>query len=127
MPMIDAKKDTGHFVRALIQLPPGKTVLAYGSMISWKDYMTLWAKILKLPGGFYKQITVDDFDKMAPGGLGREVGEGWMAQSELGYSGGDPTVLHPKDVSALIRNGLCNVAKLIFYDVAWCRNVNDYY
>ena len=99
--MIDTKKDTGHFVRALIQLPPGKNLLAYGSMISWKDYTTLWAKILELPGGYYKQLTIDDFDKMVPGGLGREIGEGWMAQGELGYDGGDPSVVHPKDVSIL--------------------------
>ncbi len=99
MPMIDTKKDTGQFVRALVQLPPGKNLLAYGSMISWKDYMALWARILKLPGGFYKQLTIEDVDKMAPGGFGREVAEGWVAQGELGYDGGDPTVLHPKDVS----------------------------
>ena len=98
-PMIDTRKDTGHFVRALIQLPPGKNLLAYGSMISWKDYMTLWAKTLKLPGGHYKQLTIAEMEQIAPGGLGREVGEGWMAQGEFGYDGGDPTVIHPGDVS----------------------------
>ena len=98
-PMIDTRKDTGHFVRALIQLPPGKNLLAYGSMISWKDYMTLWAKTLKLPGGRYKQLTIAEMEQIAPGGLGREVGEGWMAQGEFGYDGGDPTVVHPGDVS----------------------------
>ena len=102
MPMIDTKKDTGKFVRALVQLPPGKNLLAYGSMISWKDYMSLWAKILKLPGGSYKQLTVEDVDRIASGGLGREIAEGWVAQSKLGYDGGDPSVVHPKDVSIKI-------------------------
>lgn len=87
IPMIDTRKDTGYFVRALVQLPPGKNVLAYGSMISWKNYMTLWAKILKLPGGFYKQLSIEDVDKIAPGGLGREVAEGWASQGEFGYDG----------------------------------------
>lgn len=62
--MPDTRRDTGHFARALVQLPPGKNVLAHGTMISWKDCMALWAKILKVPGGYYKQV---EFDKIAPG------------------------------------------------------------
>lgn len=99
MPMIDTRKDTGYFVRALVQLPPGKNVLAYGSMISWKDYMTLWGKTLGLPGASYKQLTIEAVDQMLPGGLGREIAEGWAAQGEFGYDGGDPSVVHAKDVS----------------------------
>lgn len=102
MPMIDTRRDTGYFVRALVQTLPGKNLLAYGSMISWKDYMTLWAEILKLSGGYYKQLTIDDFDKIAPGGLGREVAEGWAYQGEFGYDGGDPSIVHPKDVSTSV-------------------------
>ena len=103
MPMIDTRRDTGHFVRALDQVPPGKNVLAYGSMISWKDYMTLWAKILRLPGGCYKQVTIDTIDWIAPGGLGREVAEGWAFRGEFGYDGGDPSIVHGKDVSTEVR------------------------
>ncbi len=99
--MIDTRRDTGSFVRALVQLSPGMNVLAYGSMISWKDYMAVWAKILKLPGGSYKQVTIDVFDKLAPGGLGREIAEGWAYQGEFGYDGGDPSVVHAKDVSTI--------------------------
>ena len=99
MPMIETRRDTGYFVRALVQCPPGKNVLAYGSLISWKDYMTLWAQTLKLPGGYYKQITIDEFDKLAPGGLGREVAEGIEYHGKFGYDGGDPSIVHAKDVS----------------------------
>ena len=102
--MIDARKDTGSFVRALVQTSPGKNVLAYGSMISWKEYMALWAKTLKVPGGYYKQLTVDEARKIAPGDLGREAAEGWAYQGEFGYDGGDPTIVHAKDVS---RNAQC--------------------
>lgn len=99
MPMIDTRRDTGYFVRALVQSPPGKNVLAYGSLISWKDYMTLWAQILEVPGGHYRQVPVELFDSRVPGGLGREVGEGGAYQGEFGYDGGDPSIIHPKDVS----------------------------
>ena len=99
MPMIDTRRDTGPFVRALVQTSPGKNVLAYGSMISWKEYMALWAKILKLPGGYYKQVTMDQARKIALVDLGHEIAEGWAYQGEFGYDGGDPSVLHAKDVS----------------------------
>ena len=119
MPMIDTRKDTGNFVLALIKLSPGKNLLAYGTIISWKDYMTLWAKILNLPGGSYKQVTIDEVDKIAPGGLGREIGEGWAAQGEFGYDGGDPTVLHPKDVSIdFIEGSLSRVIRLTMVNLA---------
>ena len=61
--------------------------------------MALWANMLHLPGGVYKQLTIEDVEKFAPGGLGRELGEGWAFQGEYGYTGGDPTVIHAKDVS----------------------------
>lgn len=64
--------------------------------------MQLWAKTLGLKGGSYRQVGVDHFDKEAPGGLGREAAEGWAYQGEFGYDGGDPDVVHPKDVSFLI-------------------------
>ncbi|MCJ1450087.1 hypothetical protein MMC28_000416 [Mycoblastus sanguinarius] len=98
MPMINTRKDTGYFVRALVQVPPGKNLLAFGSMISWKNFMALWANMLHLPGGVYKQLTIEDVEKFAPGGLGRELGEGWAFQGEYGYTGGDPTVIHAKDL-----------------------------
>ena len=101
IPMIDTRKDTGYFVRALVQVPPGKNLLAFGSMISWKDYMALWAEVLQVPAA-YRQITIEDVDKIAPGGLGREVGEGWASQGEFGYDGGDPSVVHANDVSGFV-------------------------
>lgn len=97
--MIDTRRDTGQFVRALVQLPPGKNVLAYGSMITWKDYMNTWAKILKLRGGYYKPVTIDEIDKLVPGGFGCKVAEGWAYQEEFEYDGGDPSIVHAKDVS----------------------------
>ena len=100
MPMIDTRRDTGHFVRALVQVPPGKNLLAYGTMISWSAYMALWAKTLGLPGGSYRQLTIEEIIKLAGDpDLGREVAEGWLYQGEFWYDGGDPSIVHPKDVS----------------------------
>jgi len=99
MPMVVTRKDTGYFVRALVETAPGKKLLGVGSFISWRDYMKLWAKIQGVPEGRYREITVADMDKMAPGGGGREIAEAHAYMEEFGYDGGDPTVIRPEDVS----------------------------
>ena len=83
MPTIDTRRDTGYSVRDSVQSPHGKNVLAYGSMISCKDYMALWAPSLKPFGGYYKQITIDEFDRLAPGGLDRELVDGRAYQGGI--------------------------------------------
>ena len=70
-------------------------------MISWKDYIKLWCEIQGVPNGGYQEITVEDYDKAMPGGLGREVGEMYAYAGEFGYDGSDPSIIHPKDVSSL--------------------------
>ena len=97
-PIIDTTRDTGPFVKALVDLSAGKNVLAYGSMISWDSWMKLWCEINGVKGSF-KSMSLDDFDKSFPGGFGREGGESFVFSSDLGYDGGDPTIVHPKDVS----------------------------
>ncbi|KAG6853270.1 hypothetical protein C0991_005541 [Blastosporella zonata] len=97
LPMIDTRKDTGHLVRALLQVLPGKTLLGFGSLISWTEYMRLWGEILGFPGSRYEQINVETAAKIA-GVLGHEVAEGFAYMGEFGYDGGDPSVIHPKDL-----------------------------
>ncbi|KAG6850400.1 hypothetical protein C0991_010409, partial [Blastosporella zonata] len=99
LPMIHTRKDTGYLVRALIQVPPGKNLLGFGSMISWNDYMKLWGEILGFPGSHYKQVDVETVAKLAPGDkdLGYEVAGGFAFMGEFGFDGGDPTVIHPQD------------------------------
>ena len=131
MPMLDSRRDTGHFVRALVQLPPGKNLLAYGSMISWSAYMALWAKTLGLPGGSYRQLTTEEVIEVAGDpDLGREVAEGWKYQGEFGYDGGDPSVVHPKDVSLQFNSFELLIRckhELMVYLIAWDQNCNDKY
>ncbi|KAG6856862.1 hypothetical protein H0H87_012679 [Tephrocybe sp. NHM501043] len=101
LPMIHTRKDTGYLVRALIMAPPGKNLLGFGSLMSWNDYMKLWGKILGV-GARYKQISVNDAAKLVPGdpktNMGLEVAEGFAYMGEFGYDGGDPSVIHPKDL-----------------------------
>jgi len=98
IPMAVPERDNGNCVKALVEVPPGKNLLQYGSLISWKEYMKLWAKLVNVPAGNYKELTVADVDAMIPGGLGRELAEMFAYMGEFGYDGGDPTIVHPKDL-----------------------------
>ena len=100
MPHVLPRKDTGYFVRALIQSAPGKNLLGAGTMISWADFLKLWCDIQGKPYGGYDNVSVEDVDKAMPGGLGRELAEMFAYASEFGYDGSDPSIIHPKDVSS---------------------------
>ena len=89
----------GYFVRALIQSPPGKNLLGAGTLITWPDFLKLWCETQGKTYGGYDNVSVETVEKIMPGGLGKELGEMFAYASEFGYDGGDPSIIHPKDVS----------------------------
>ncbi|KAG6849138.1 hypothetical protein H0H93_011001 [Arthromyces matolae] len=107
LPMIDTWKDTGYLVRALVQGPPNITLLGFGSMMSWNEYMSLWSEILGCPGSRYEQIDIDEAVQRATGtgtvdkDIGYDIAEGLASVGEFDWVGRDPMVLHPKDTRAL--------------------------
>ncbi|MCJ1250688.1 hypothetical protein MMC30_007916 [Trapelia coarctata] len=101
VPFVVTEKDTGSFVQALIQSPPGVNLLGYGSLIGWAEYMRLWTSILKVPGSF-RQVPVEEYLEKSPSLLARELHEGYSYQAEFGWDGGDPNVVHPNDLDIAI-------------------------
>ncbi|KAL9102109.1 MAG: hypothetical protein Q9187_009164 [Circinaria calcarea] len=103
IPLVDPRKDCGYFVRALVQSPPGKNLLGAGSFATWEEYLKLWCGIFGQKYGGYDQVPLETMEQtmeqVMPGGLGREIGEMFEYAAEFGYDGGDPSVIHPKDVS----------------------------
>ena len=49
----------------------------------------------------YRQINMEDMERIAPGGFGREVGESGLFVEEFGWTGGEEGILSPKDVSVI--------------------------
>ncbi|KAH7316939.1 hypothetical protein B0I35DRAFT_451737 [Stachybotrys elegans] len=84
--------DTGKFVKALVQLPPGKSVIAFGDRLTWADYVKLWSRITGVPATFAK-ATVEEHSALAPGGYGEEMAEMYAYAMDFGYDGGDPSVM----------------------------------
>jgi hypothetical protein len=94
------EKDMGMIVRAAIQNTPGKTILAVESMLSWTDQLKLWCKTNGVSFGGFNELSVEKFEMILPiPGLGRELGEMMAFMDESGYTGGDPNVTLPQDVS----------------------------
>ncbi|KAF2190163.1 NAD(P)-binding protein [Zopfia rhizophila CBS 207.26] len=97
IPMIWVERDTGKFVKALVDAEPGKTMLGFGSLIGWEEYIHTWAKIMGVEGKF-EEISPEDYLTDLPSNLAREIREGHLFHGEFGWDGGDPEVIHPKDL-----------------------------
>lgn len=76
----------------------GTHLLAFGSMITWPDFVELIGKATGVKTEFVK-AKVSDHAKLMPGGYGEEMGEMFAYAMDFGYWGGDPAVVYPKDVS----------------------------
>jgi hypothetical protein len=94
-PFVDTR-DTGIFVDLLVRLPAKQDLLGVSEMASYARFM----KILSEVTGERceaQQISVEEADKSAPGGLGREAAESTATSAEFGW--GQHLVM-PKDVSS---------------------------
>jgi hypothetical protein len=90
--------DTGLFVDLLVHSPPKQDLLAVSEMATYTEYMKLWSEVTGVPSEV-REITVEEADKAAPGGIGREAAESTATSAEFGW--GKELVL-PKDVSAVM-------------------------
>ena len=102
LPFIDTRKDTGPFVKALVESPPGKTLLAYTAMLSFNEVAELWSHATGQPAK-HRQVTMDEVKKKFP--TEGEETNSVMYAAEFGYAGDEPGVLEPKDLGFESRHG----------------------
>ncbi|KAJ5208399.1 hypothetical protein N7449_002778 [Penicillium cf. viridicatum] len=95
VPMVEARQDTGKFVKALVQVEPGKNLLGYGNFMSWKEFAALWGKIHGLKCRF-ERVHREVLEKAVPGCVGEELADMFEYTGEFGYDGRDPSVVHPQ-------------------------------
>ncbi|KAJ5902337.1 hypothetical protein N7495_002865 [Penicillium taxi] len=96
IPMVHTK-DTGNFVDALLYLPAGTNMLAFGDRLTWADYVKLWTSITGIPARFEK-TTVEDHSKLEPADHSAEMAEMYGYMQDIGFEGGDPSVVYSRDV-----------------------------
>ncbi|KAF2240370.1 NAD(P)-binding protein [Trematosphaeria pertusa] len=90
---LDVNTDTGPFVYAVAQMPPGKTYMACGTICSWTDFSATWSRVTGVPAS-YKQVTREEMMEAVPDRmLAEETTDMFEYTSELGYAGGAEVLL----------------------------------
>ena len=98
VPHLDVNADTGNFIYAVAQLPPGKSCMAEGTTCGWAEYIRLFRKITGATAR-YEEKPIDAFVKDIPDRmLGEELGDMFLYSGEPGYDGGDASLLKAADI-----------------------------
>lgn len=86
VPHLDVNADTGGFVYAVHQMPPGKHYMA-GEYRTWPEFAQAWAKVTGATIR-YQQVEFDDMVKETPDhDCGVEVALMFAYSDEPGYDG----------------------------------------
>ncbi|TVY35146.1 hypothetical protein LSUB1_G007365, partial [Lachnellula subtilissima] len=98
VPHLDVNSDTGTFVYAVSQMPPGKKYIAEASRPTWPEFLKTWGEVTKQPTK-YQEITLEQFIAASPDkAFGEEAGDMFAYSSSPGYDGADPTLLKAADL-----------------------------
>ena len=88
VPHLDVNADTGPFVYAVSQRPPGGHYMAEGTTCSWTDWIRIWGQITNQKSS-YKQVTLEQMINATPDKeFGAEVADMFHYCSDPGYDGG---------------------------------------
>lgn len=88
MPFLDVNADTGNFVYAVAQRPPGGHYMAEGQSCDWTEYARIWSEVTGQKA-IYKQLSEDEFIPMIPDPeFGRELADMFTYSTDPGYDGG---------------------------------------
>ena len=98
LPYLNAGKDTGPFVLGLIRNPPGKHMLGMNTELTQEEFMKLWTSTLGVTGGV-ERSTIEDMTSSMPPVLAEELQDSLNFVREFGWTGGDKSVVMPKEVS----------------------------
>lgn len=98
MPFVVPHKDTGAFVRALVDLPTGTNLLGVSELLTWPEWSKIWGEVLGVEARF-KQVSNEEFFQGMPIAFASEFEESFAFIEELGYTGGDPDVVFAEEVS----------------------------
>ena len=97
MPFVVTHKDTGAFVKALVDLPPGKDLLGVSEHMTWPEWTKLWGDTLGVKATF-KQVSDGEHFEGVPEPLTKELAESFAYVEEFGYTGGDPETVTAEQV-----------------------------
>ncbi|RKK84929.1 hypothetical protein BFJ71_g14326 [Fusarium oxysporum] len=100
LPFIAPEEDSSPIVKALVNEPAGKNIIAYRG---WLTMPELAQTVTKATGLKAESITLPKgmFPPELPEELKLELGDNFAACNEIGYEArNDPTVIHPRDLKS---------------------------
>lgn len=98
LPFIVAHEDTGPLTKALVDVRPGQHLLAYREWLTFAEFAEIWGRALSVEAEYLPSEPGAKWQGL-PDDLRLDIEECADYVDEFGFSGGDPTVIHPKDVS----------------------------
>ena len=98
MPYIDVERDTGSFVKALIDAPAPTQVLALSKWATPREWLSLWSQVTGVATRI-EQAAAAEFEGDDPTGFMRSVFETGQFVGEFGFTGSDEKISMPEDVS----------------------------
>ncbi|SCV33775.1 related to nitrogen metabolic regulation protein nmr [Fusarium fujikuroi] len=101
MPFIVTERDTGSFVKALVDLPPKKHILGVSEEMTLPKWVEIWGRVNGVKAS-YKEISRDELFEGVPEDFSNEIGDAFDYFHEFGLSGGDPAVLRPDQLGVKI-------------------------
>ncbi|KAM0445309.1 hypothetical protein ACHAPV_008383 [Trichoderma viride] len=102
VPFVVPDRDTGAFVKALLDVSPGKTLVGVSEMMTFPTWMEIWGRVLDVQAA-YQEVSPGEFYKDFPEPLGQELMDTNEYMIEFGYTGGDPEVMYPKELDPNIK------------------------
>ncbi|EXJ90794.1 hypothetical protein A1O1_03898 [Capronia coronata CBS 617.96] len=103
IPLVATREDTGPLTKALVNVDGGKTLLAYRELITLDEFADTWGRAL---GVKTKYVPTGPGEVWVPiPELQEDIEECADYITEFGYEGGDPSVVHPKDLGVPINLG----------------------
>jgi hypothetical protein len=97
IPFVVTNRDTGAFVKALVEQPPGKNILGVSEMMDWPAWTETWGRVMGVKATL-KWLPFEKYMERYPELLREEVGQSMRFNAEFGWTGGDPNVFTPDEV-----------------------------
>ncbi|KAI1050185.1 hypothetical protein LB506_001179 [Fusarium annulatum] len=99
VPLISHDQDSGPFVRALIQNPPGKSVVGYRAWITLREFVQIFSKVTEYKTELL-HIPPGEFSFNCNQELRAELQDNFAFANEIGLHGGDDSpAVHPNELN----------------------------
>ncbi|KAI4595253.1 hypothetical protein KJ359_006927 [Pestalotiopsis sp. 9143b] len=97
VPFVVAGRDTGAFVKALVDAPAGTDLLGASEVMTWEQWAAVWGRVNGVKAGF-RRVENEELFRGAPKPLADELWDAHAYFEKFGHTGGDPNVVTPEQL-----------------------------